>query len=120
MTMLIIFILLVVVYIIACILDGPDFKEFWRHWTVSEKWRYVHYENGGNKCVTVFHMHLGGWRAQEDPNIVKDKVHILPFISYYYNSSEVYVGVGWLIFEAYFFTMYYNKREQVIRRVAES
>ena len=116
MSILIIIFVLFVLYTIACVLDGPDLKPFRNKWMVSKRWRYAHYEDAGQKRWVAFHIRRGRWRAEEDLNIIKDKVNILPFLNYYYNTSEWYVSMGWLTLEVYFYTMNCEKHEKLSRK----
>ena len=91
-----------------------------KNWTFSKKWRYAIYERCTQKRSVRFYIGFGRWRACDDPNCLKDKVHILPFVDFYFNTSEFYIGLGWLIFEMNFYTHNFEKYDKLIRRAAES
>ena len=54
---------------------------------------------------------IGKWRASDYVGEIKDKIHILPSLCFYFNSSEIYVSASWLVFEAMaLYTDYTKKR----------
>ena len=54
---------------------------------------------------------MGKWKASDYVGEIKDKVHVLPTLCFYFNSSEIFVSAAWLVFDAVVvYTDYTKKR----------
>ena len=115
MSILVTYITLVVVYLIACILDAPDIK---KAWVVSrgDKYKFVFLEKSKPDMMTHIILRRNRFKASEDPGEIKDKIYILPYICFYFNTSTWYVSFGWLVFTFECWHKNWKKYDELIRR----
>lgn len=92
---------LFVLYTLACILDGPDIRPMWEN-SVRKRYIYLEHYNRKKDIWWRYSARLGKWRAGDHVGEIKDEVHVLPNLSYYYNSSEYMIRFSWLVFDTWF------------------
>lgn len=60
-----------------------------------------------------FRTRFGTWKANEFVEYIKDRIYVIPMLCFYFNSSELYIGMAWLNFELDFHLTDYKKRRDV-------
>lgn len=120
MSILVTYITLVIIYLIACILDAPDVRKAWVV-SRSDKYRYIFLEKSKQDTMTHIVLRCNRFIASEDPNEIKDKIYIFPYLCFYFNTSTWYVSFGWLVFTFDYWNKNWKKYDELInRRIAES
>lgn len=62
-----------------------------------------------------FSTRFGAWKANDCAYEIKDKIHILPFLYFYFNSYEMGVGLGWLNFSSFFQYIDFKRKQRYIK-----
>ncbi len=70
--------------------------------------KQYYYDN--NNKVFFFVVRLCRFKADDDINVIKDNVYILPCLCYYFNSSEFYASFSWLNFTSSINHINYRKK----------
>ena len=61
---------------------------------------------------STFSARIGTLRASDDVNVIKDKIHILPSLCFYFNHYEFYIGFAWFVFDIWYLHINYKKEQE--------
>ena len=53
-----------------------------------------------NEGYLEFYVRCGKWMACDDVGVIKDRVYILPCISFFFNHSQIFIDFAWLTLTA--------------------
>ena len=65
-----------------------------------------------NDTRSDFCVRVGRWYSDVDEATIKDKIHVFPFVCFYFNSYEFFIGFGWLVLACWYLHVNYKKLDR--------
>lgn len=56
---------------------------------------------------------FGNWKASNEPNIIRDNIHIFPMLNFWFNDYQFSIGFAWLNFSCYLYVTSWKKRQKL-------